>query len=84
MTAIKPDPVPTEAVGIERNVRDGILRMDTNDVEPMEFPANPWRAADGGGVGVHACSVPREPGVAQDHGIGGVYVRRHTDRGVSA
>lgn len=45
------DPVPTEAIGIERNVRDGIGRMETHGVSSMEFPAFPWRAADGGSAG---------------------------------
>ena len=45
-----PDAVPTEAAGIERNVRDvrdGISRMDTHGVSSMEFPTVPWRAASG-------------------------------------
>ncbi len=83
MTAIKPDPVPTEAKGIERNVRDGISRMPVHGSDSMEFPANPWRAADGGVAVVHDCSVHPESAPDKHPDPGGVCVNSHTDEGVS-
>ena len=78
-----PDPVPTVALGIDRNVSDGVARMSTFGIHSMEFPAVPWRAADGGGVGVHACSVAHDSAAEQAVDVGGCSVRYPADRGVS-
>ena len=121
-----PDPVPTVARGIDATVGRALERMATHATGPVEFPANPWRAAEplsgctgvrGVGIciccdrlyqaghqiapeakrgplgvygcrnevvdGVHVGSVPREQGVAQAFGLGGVVTATPASEGVS-
>lgn len=51
-------------------------------IQPIPFPANPWRAADGGG-GEHDQSIPPGRGVDQHQRLGGVCTDGHSTEGVS-
>jgi hypothetical protein len=77
-----PDPVATVDLGIERNVRDGIGRMRDARIQPLAFPVEPWRAADGGG-GEHDQSIPPGQGVDQHQRLGGECIASPLHAGVS-
>ncbi len=53
------DPVPTPAMGIAATVGRALEQMAINGAGPVEFPANPWRAAEplSGCTGVRGVGV---------------------------